>query len=126
MLNYDDWSIKDYAVFISKRISCKTVVALPDELLFYNRHVTTVQNDNKIKELKEKNTGKKGRPGNLYRFDKDKYFQLKKKGIVFEIWEPIFSHWFTVVYILFVYFLHILLDLNIFEDVYLCRFYTYS
>ncbi|MCE3227036.1 MAG: hydrolase [Bacteroidetes bacterium] len=38
-----------------------------------------------LKELKEKNSGGKGRPGLLYQFDKDKYFQLKKKGIVFEI-----------------------------------------
>lgn len=38
-----------------------------------------------LKELKEKNSGGKGRPGILYQFDKEKYFRLKKKGIVFEI-----------------------------------------
>jgi len=38
-----------------------------------------------LKELKEKSSGGKGRPGVLYSFDKDKYFKLKKKGIVFEI-----------------------------------------
>jgi 8-oxo-dGTP diphosphatase len=38
-----------------------------------------------LKELKQKTKGGKGRPGVLYKFDKEKYFQLKKKGIVFEI-----------------------------------------
>lgn len=38
-----------------------------------------------LKELKEKTSVGKGRPGTLYQFDKEKYFQLKKKGIVFEI-----------------------------------------
>lgn len=38
-----------------------------------------------LKELKEKISAGKGRPGTLYQFDKEKYFQLKKKGIVFEI-----------------------------------------
>lgn len=38
-----------------------------------------------LKELRQKSSGGKGRPGVLYQFDKDKYFQLKKKGIVFEV-----------------------------------------
>lgn len=38
-----------------------------------------------LKELKEKVSVGKGRPGTLYQFDKDKYFQLKKKGMIFEI-----------------------------------------
>jgi 8-oxo-dGTP diphosphatase len=38
-----------------------------------------------LKELKEKSSGGKGRPGVLYSFDKEKYFKLKKKGIVFEV-----------------------------------------
>lgn len=38
-----------------------------------------------LKELKGKNSGGKGRPAPLYQFDKDKYFHLKKKGIVFEV-----------------------------------------
>jgi 8-oxo-dGTP diphosphatase len=37
-----------------------------------------------LKELKQKTSGK-GRPGFLYKFDKKKYFQHKKKGIVFEV-----------------------------------------
>lgn len=37
-----------------------------------------------LDELTEKSTGK-GRPGSLFRFDKKKYYNLKKKGILFEI-----------------------------------------
>lgn len=38
-----------------------------------------------LKELKEKVSIGRGRPGTLYSFDKEKYFQLKEQGIVFEI-----------------------------------------
>lgn len=37
-----------------------------------------------LEELNEKSTGK-GRPGNLFRFDKEKFFNRKKKRLVFDI-----------------------------------------
>ena len=38
-----------------------------------------------LNELDEKVSKGAGRPANLFQFDKEKYFQLKEKGIVFEI-----------------------------------------
>jgi 8-oxo-dGTP diphosphatase len=38
-----------------------------------------------LKKLKQKSKGEKERPGTLYKFDKKKYFGLKKKRIVFEV-----------------------------------------
>ena len=38
-----------------------------------------------LKELSEKRSEGRGRPGVLYKFDRKKYFKLKKQGIVFEI-----------------------------------------
>ena len=38
-----------------------------------------------LNELEEKVSKGAGRPANLFQFDKQKYFQLKKEGIVFEI-----------------------------------------
>ena len=38
-----------------------------------------------LEELREKHKRPTGRPGNLYRFDVKKYFDLKKEGINFEI-----------------------------------------
>lgn len=38
-----------------------------------------------LKELELQKSIGRGRPGNLYKFDKKKYFKLKEQGIVFEI-----------------------------------------
>ena len=38
-----------------------------------------------VEELKEKRSLGPGRPASLFRFNKEKYFQLKKEGIVFEV-----------------------------------------
>ena len=38
-----------------------------------------------LEELKEKKSEGRGRPGSYYRFDQKKYFDLKNKGMVFEI-----------------------------------------
>lgn len=38
-----------------------------------------------LNELPPKKTTGRGRPGNLYEFDKDRYFKLKEEGIVFDI-----------------------------------------
>lgn len=38
-----------------------------------------------LRELKEKVSQGKGRPGSLFRFDRDRYFRLKKDGMNFEI-----------------------------------------
>ena len=41
---------------------------------------------NILEETADKsNKGVKGRPGSIYRFNKEKYFQLKKKGMVFTV-----------------------------------------
>lgn len=40
---------------------------------------------NILEELPEKRKVGKGRPGSLFRFNKDRYFELKKQGILFEI-----------------------------------------
>jgi len=38
-----------------------------------------------LEELPEKHSVGKGRPGNMYRFKEKAYFDLKKKGMVFEV-----------------------------------------
>ena len=38
-----------------------------------------------LKELEIQKAVGRGRPGNLYQFDKKKYFKLKEDGIVFEV-----------------------------------------
>ena len=59
-----------------------TVLGRPIDRRNFRKKILAI---NVLDELDEKSTKGTGRPANLFRFNQEKYFELKKEGIIFEI-----------------------------------------